>query len=746
MKNFLKMEKGTVTKPSREHPKRPIWGLECPQREVSGSRFWSLVQSISGTPDAFFANCYVYNYCPLVFLGMSGKNITPPSLGSSAREPLLQACDKALVDIVNLMGIEKIVAVGRFVEERSKLVLKTANREDVEVIFIMHPSPINPKANAGWESIVKGQLEEAKIAHFFPHFYNPIPVTFSTTAATPNGQTTSSAATSSSSISGSTVTKAVMKESSCLMSTGSNDTSTALSSVVTTSNGGGPPTDNNRRTGGIKTEVSSCGASNDRTDIPPRQQSDSIVSDSRADKLTNHYNESSTNDLSLSSQGAPQTCVGEVVTNSGAAASEMTSSNAAPHLRSSPSVTKCPSLVGQLSIASEASTFADEFMKAEVTITSNPSTCSEKMLSNSSCNNLVNDNNNTVVKMEPSEGNGGHAATDSVTNSNERSAIDNLIASTQVQQQNLNFNSSVPVNVTVAGHNTSQDIKPSLNFPSQSNYHIAQQGQPNLNSNNTISTTSVSAAGLSSIDAANSMKGLHQHVAEQQQQQPQMMMHPNSNDSMLQQQQQQQQQLDSASFYNQKLKFQQQQQNHMQPGMGGSPYLAYSNNSPVSHMMPPTQNSPHGMNAHYASMAAAANYQGYATTTELYHSSSPGASAMYPNHLHPQHYAGAPDFSHLHLPGVANHQQQQFNHLSNSTNPATGLPTRSPGAAGSMDASGAGNHQMGFHHGAGGATPDHPNSAANSYYAQQLNHTSANAAAAAAQYDCYPAAPNILSG
>ena len=725
------MEKGTVTKPSREHPKRPIWGLECPQREVSGSRFWSLVQSISGTPDAFFANCYVYNYCPLVFLGMSGKNITPPSLGSSAREPLLQACDKALVDIVNLMGIEKIVAVGRFVEERSKLVLKTANREDVEVIFIMHPSPINPKANAGWESIVKGQLEEAKIAHFFPHFYNPIPVTFSTTAATPNGQTTSSASTSSSNISGSTVTKAVMKES-CVMSTGSDTSATASAtpSVVTTSNG---PLDNSCRTG-IKSEVPSCMASNDRSsDVPPRPKD---TTSNESTKKLNYFGVSSSNDLNLPPQGA-QTCVGDVSTGG----SEMSNTT---HLSSSPNVTKCPSLVGQLSIASEASTFADEFMKAEVTITSNPSTCSENMLSNSSCTKLVNDNNNTVVKLEPSEGGTGHVSTDNLPNSNERSAIDNLIASTQVQQQSLNF-SSPAVPGSVAGGNTSQDIKPSLNFPSQSNYQIPQQG-PNLNPNSTIST-SVSAGGASSIEAANSMKGLQQHVTEQQ---PQMMMHPNSNESMVQQQQNQHQQLDSASFYNQKLKFQ--QQNHMQPGgqatgaqmqpgMVSSPYLAYSNNSPVSHMMPPTQNSPHGMSAHYASMAA--NYQGYATTPELYHSSSACASAMYANHLH-QHYPGAAaDFSHLHLPGVGNHQQQQFNPLSNSTNAPTGLPARSPGTAGSMEAGGAGNPQMGFVHGGGGATPDHPNSAANSYYAQQLNHTSANAAA---QYDCYSAASNILSG
>ena len=44
VKGFLGIE-GTVTKPEREHPDRPVLGFSCPRGEVSGQRLWGFARS-----------------------------------------------------------------------------------------------------------------------------------------------------------------------------------------------------------------------------------------------------------------------------------------------------------------------------------------------------------------------------------------------------------------------------------------------------------------------------------------------------------------------------------------------------------------------------------------------------------------------------------------------------------------------------------------------------------------------------
>ena len=118
---------GEVGRPHPQHPKRPITGLDCPKREVSGSRFWGLMSDLCTEPQTFFRNCYVHNYCPLCFMGESGKNITPPSLRVRERRPLEEVCDRALCEAVELLGVEWVVCVGRYVERRAKKVIKLAD-------------------------------------------------------------------------------------------------------------------------------------------------------------------------------------------------------------------------------------------------------------------------------------------------------------------------------------------------------------------------------------------------------------------------------------------------------------------------------------------------------------------------------------------------------------------------------------------------------------------------------------------
>nr|XP_035980098.1 single-strand selective monofunctional uracil DNA glycosylase isoform X3 [Halichoerus grypus] len=87
---------GPVLTPPQEHPKRPVLGLECPQSEVSGARFWGFFRNLCGQPEVFFRHCFVHNLCPLLFLTPSGRNVTPAELPARQREELLRACDAAL--------------------------------------------------------------------------------------------------------------------------------------------------------------------------------------------------------------------------------------------------------------------------------------------------------------------------------------------------------------------------------------------------------------------------------------------------------------------------------------------------------------------------------------------------------------------------------------------------------------------------------------------------------------------------
>ncbi len=57
-----------VDSPSNEHPKRVIEGFACQRSEVSGRRLWGLFRDRFETPQAFFAEHFVANYCPLVFM------------------------------------------------------------------------------------------------------------------------------------------------------------------------------------------------------------------------------------------------------------------------------------------------------------------------------------------------------------------------------------------------------------------------------------------------------------------------------------------------------------------------------------------------------------------------------------------------------------------------------------------------------------------------------------------------------
>ena len=62
-----------IQRPEHEHPKRPVEGFACQRSEVSGRRLWGLFSERFPEADHFFADHFVLNYCPLVFMEEGGR-------------------------------------------------------------------------------------------------------------------------------------------------------------------------------------------------------------------------------------------------------------------------------------------------------------------------------------------------------------------------------------------------------------------------------------------------------------------------------------------------------------------------------------------------------------------------------------------------------------------------------------------------------------------------------------------------
>jgi single-strand selective monofunctional uracil DNA glycosylase len=154
VRDWLGIE-GVVAHPEPEHPKRPVEGFACRRSEVSGSRLWGWARDRYGSPDRFFGRFAVLNYCPLIFLEAGGRNRTPDRLPVEEREPLLEACDRALRRTVAALGPDLVVGIGRFAETRARSAL---GGRGPRVGGMLHPSPASPAANRGWRERAEADL------------------------------------------------------------------------------------------------------------------------------------------------------------------------------------------------------------------------------------------------------------------------------------------------------------------------------------------------------------------------------------------------------------------------------------------------------------------------------------------------------------------------------------------------------------------------------------------------------------
>lgn len=137
-----------------QHRKYPILGMACHRNEGSGSRLWRWAEARLGPPDEFFGRFFVWNYCPLLFIG-DDHNLIPERLSRPEHDALGAVCDRALAAAVRALQPAAVVGIGRYAERRAHAVLG----EDVDIRYLQHPSPASPAANAHWPELAEAALK-----------------------------------------------------------------------------------------------------------------------------------------------------------------------------------------------------------------------------------------------------------------------------------------------------------------------------------------------------------------------------------------------------------------------------------------------------------------------------------------------------------------------------------------------------------------------------------------------------------
>ncbi|KAF5305761.1 hypothetical protein FQR65_LT07657 [Abscondita terminalis] len=165
VKEWFKIDE-EISKPENECPERQVVGLKCTRSEISGQRIWGLFKNICTTPEGFFKNAYMYNYCPIAMMKKGGLNVTPTEVKGETQKQLEEICDKTLYEVIQLLQAEIVVGVGKFAEARALHVLKESNPFNTKVLYLLHPSP-RVANNQNWVTTAAKKLEHLGLMSHF---------------------------------------------------------------------------------------------------------------------------------------------------------------------------------------------------------------------------------------------------------------------------------------------------------------------------------------------------------------------------------------------------------------------------------------------------------------------------------------------------------------------------------------------------------------------------------------------------
>ncbi len=153
---------GPVGKPDPEHPKRPITGFDCERSEVSGRRLWGLFAEKFPQAEDFFADHFVANFCPLVWMKDTGANLTPDKLPAESMTPVNAACQAHLRTVIESTQPAFLIGVGAYAEKQLAAAAEAIGYS-ATLGRILHPSPASPAANRDWPGTATAQLQDLGI-------------------------------------------------------------------------------------------------------------------------------------------------------------------------------------------------------------------------------------------------------------------------------------------------------------------------------------------------------------------------------------------------------------------------------------------------------------------------------------------------------------------------------------------------------------------------------------------------------
>jgi single-strand selective monofunctional uracil DNA glycosylase len=124
---------------------------------VSGRRLWGLFAEHYPKAEDFFADHFVSNFCPLVWMKDTGANLTPDKLPAESMTPVNEACQAHLRTVIEVTQPEFLIGVGAYAEKQLTI---AAEAIDYTATFgrILHPSPASPAANRDFAGTARKQL------------------------------------------------------------------------------------------------------------------------------------------------------------------------------------------------------------------------------------------------------------------------------------------------------------------------------------------------------------------------------------------------------------------------------------------------------------------------------------------------------------------------------------------------------------------------------------------------------------
>lgn len=166
VKEFLQIE-GVVNKPEIECPFREILGFNSSRREQSGERLWRFFQSICHTPEFFFKNAFLFNFCPIALMKGNGCNVTPGEIKDiKVRKSLEVLCEDWYLKVIRLLQPEYLIAIGRYIHKKTKDVFKANHIDNIKILYMPHPSP-RAVNNTNWHEKAQTFLDENNLMQYF---------------------------------------------------------------------------------------------------------------------------------------------------------------------------------------------------------------------------------------------------------------------------------------------------------------------------------------------------------------------------------------------------------------------------------------------------------------------------------------------------------------------------------------------------------------------------------------------------